>query len=500
MSISRVVVRGTTRILAGSLVARVLDFAFFLMLARALGVDGFGLFSFATSYTLLFGVLADLGVTTVVTRDAARAALDRRRLLADALGLKIALALVSLAGAALVAQLPALSGKGALETIVWLTLAVILNSAAVLFEGFLKVAGRAGAVGLAVVTRSAVNLGCALLFVRLGLGVRGASLSCVVAAVAHLLVAIGLCRGVWAAPAAPAAPDRGVWIANPLVARERAAALLRDALPLALSSAFIGVYFRVDSVLLQAFKGQEAVGLYGGIYRFFEAFTLIAAAYHSVVFPYMARAADGPSEALRVLWRKSFRAHLLVSLGAAVFVTLEAHRLVVAVLGPPYASGALGLAVLVWAVPGSLLAATLFNLLVALNRHHAAARAVGITAAFNVALNLALIPRWSLLGASVATVASEVVCFALLLRAFGATVPRLDLGGIAWRPAVAAAALGGVLAVLGRFVPIGTLGLLIALAVTAVVYPALLAALRAVGREDAELLLDSIPSRLRPRR
>lgn len=56
MSVARAVVRASSRVLAGSLVARALDFVFFMVLARTLGVERFGLFAFALSYTMLFGV------------------------------------------------------------------------------------------------------------------------------------------------------------------------------------------------------------------------------------------------------------------------------------------------------------------------------------------------------------------------------------------------------------------------------------------------------------
>jgi len=488
MSVARAIVRGTSRVLAGSVVARVLDFAYFLLLARALGVQRFGLLAFAIAYTLMFGVLADLGITTVFTRDVAREPRRARALLGDAVALKLVLGAATIAGSALVCRWTRLAGAEVTVPLLLLATSLVLTSFAVLFQGLLKAANRGGAVGVAVATKSLVTLGSGAMLLASGAGLRGAALAFVIGSVAQLAVSVAPCRDLLAA-ADPAPPG---WRAG---RSQRARGLLAAALPLAVSGAFITLYFRVDSVLLQAMKGAADVGLYGGVYRFFEAVTLVGAAYHSIAFPYMARAADGPPETLRVMWRRSFRAHLIVSLGLAVFATAFARPIVTLLLGPAYAPAAGALAVLIWAAPGSLVAATLFHLLVAQGRPAAAARAVGITAAFNVALNLALIPAWSYRGAAVATVASELVCFVLLYRAFGARVPRPGIAAVVWRPAAAAVLFAGALAYAAPRVPAGTPAFAIACAACAAAWSLLLVATRAVGRDDWELLRAALPGR-----
>ena len=60
---------------------------------------------------------------------------------------------------------------------------------------------------------------------------------------------------------------------------------------------------------------------------------LISAAYRSVLFPVMARAADGPREALGVLCRKSLRLHLLFTVGVAVFISFQARQVIEVILG-----------------------------------------------------------------------------------------------------------------------------------------------------------------------
>src|SRR5438874_2892996 len=82
-SLSAAIARGTLRLLFGQLASRLVEFALYLLLARRLGVEGFGFYMYALSFTLLFSVLADCGVSTVLTREVARAPQRTRALLGD---------------------------------------------------------------------------------------------------------------------------------------------------------------------------------------------------------------------------------------------------------------------------------------------------------------------------------------------------------------------------------------------------------------------------------
>jgi O-antigen/teichoic acid export membrane protein len=237
--------------------------------------------------------------------------------------------------------------------------------------------------------------------------------------------------------------------------------LLREAAPLALSGAFIAVYFRMDSVLLNACQGATAVGLYGSVYRFFEAFVLLSAAYRSVLFPVMARVADGPAGSLGPLCRKSLRLHLMFTVGIAVFFTFQAKQIVTLVLGPQYVAAAPALAVLMWALPGAFMADTLLHLLAAQRLQGLSARAVAITAVFNVGLNLAVIPFFSLYGAATVTVLSELLSFGLMYFYFSRTVPRISLLGVARAPVIAGVISGAALVVLAPLDPGGLQGLVV---------------------------------------
>ncbi len=121
------------------------------------------------------------------------------------------------------------------------------------------------------------------------------------------------------------------------------------------------------------------------------------------------------------------------------------------------------------------------------------------TAVFNVLLNLALIPRWSFLGAAAATALSEALCFALLFAAFRAQVALRGLAAAAAPPLAAGALLAGALAVVTRLAPASPLALVLVAAGCVPLYAGALLATRAVGGPELAVLRALLPARSRVR-
>lgn len=509
MSRAHAIAQQAVRLFTGTLLAKALDLALYLLLAQALGATRFGQYMFALSFTLLFNALGDLGLSTVFTREVARAPGHVREWLRACLTLKLGFSVIVLVAVPLAARF----GPGGSESLVLvmpIVIGMLLNSTALLFDGLLRAAGRAGRSGMNLTLQSVAALACGALLLRLGLGPRAGAYAFLVGAIVRSLSAFVWSRDLWSrgALAASAAREPGCAEGEGATAsvneRDAVAAtlapatvrygmLIREAFPLALSGIFIALYFRIDSVVLRTLRGDQAVGLYAGAYRMFEAFAMLAVTFRTVLFPFMARTADGPGGSLAVLCRKSIRLHLLFTFGVAVFFTFEAPAIVRVVLGPGYAAAAPALAILMWALPGSYMADTLLFLLTAQRRQSLGTWAVGITAAFNITLNLLLVPHLSFLGSSAATVASEWLSFALLFAMFQRAAPVPGIVTVVWRPIVAGAALAAVLAATSSWVPHGIAGLAIAGVGSLAAYALVLGALGAFGQEDLALLRGVLP-------
>jgi stage V sporulation protein B len=172
----------------------------------------------------------------------------------------------------------------------------------------------------------------------------------------------------------------------------------------------------------------------------------------------------------------------------AIGVPLAAGGLVVApqvidlVAGDDFAEAADPLRILLFAGALAAVSGLLGYALIAGGRQTSALRLALAALVLNLALNLALVPSLGIEAAAAVAVASELVMVAgglWLVRRELALTPRF---GVAWRVALAAAVMAGVLAL----VPVESLAVLIPLGV--VVYGAVLFAVGGVDRRALELL------------
>lgn len=73
------------------IIQKVLAFVYFAFLARGLGVEDQGKYTFAFSFTTIFSVFVDVGLASVLTREIAKDREQTKKILANVLGVKLIL-------------------------------------------------------------------------------------------------------------------------------------------------------------------------------------------------------------------------------------------------------------------------------------------------------------------------------------------------------------------------------------------------------------------------
>jgi len=187
-----------------------------------------------------------------------------------------------------------------------------------------------------------------------------------------------------------------------------------DVWPIGVGIVLSALYFRLDLFFVEHWHGLEAVARYNAVFRLVEALRLFPAAALAVVFPLLCRARD-----VRPLVRLG-GGLLAAGVVAAIAVAGPAGWLVILFYGPDYAAAVPAFRVLLLAVPLFFLNYALTHQLIGWDRQGAYARVTAAALVVNVGLNLALVPRFGVIGAGWATVATEVVvtagCALALLR------------------------------------------------------------------------------------
>jgi len=232
-------------------------------------------------------------------------------------------------------------------------------------------------------------------------------------------------------------------------ARVRRAGLLqtgRLSVPLGILTVVSMVLFRVDQVILDALKGEQAVGTYAAAYKLLETTTFVAWAVSRAVFPVMS-AAKEPWRVRQAL-EQGIAAVSLFFVPLGVGLWFEAGPVLRLLYGARYVAE--GTSVARWLAPSPLLFAIAFlglYALVARERRWQVVVAAVVATVSNIGLNLVLIPHLAGTGAAIATTISyaveAVLVLGLCVRAIGWAAIHTAVA----LPAAAAVPLAAVIAV-----------------------------------------------------
>ena len=478
---------------------RSIDFAFALVMLRILRPEGAGNYTTAIVIWGWFEILTNFGLNTFLTREVARQPEDTRRYLFNTSLLRIGLALL---GIPLMAGFLALFQASidpplTVDTLVVIGLLYIgllpgslSTGLSALFYAFEKAEHPATITTISTMLKA--SLGLAALLVGAGIvGLAG------VAIVVNMITLTILLALAWRTlpHLRQKAPLRIDW--------KLQQHMLGESFPLMINHLLATLFFRIDVVLLQAFRGPATVGRYSTSYKWLDALNIIPAFFTLAMFPVMSRQAREDRPGLLRAYVLSIKLMVSLALPAAVGITALARALIGLLGGSEYLpDGAVALQLIIWSIPVGWINSVTQYVLIALDRQRILTRAFVVGVVFNVGTNLIFMPVYGFRAAAILTFFSELtllVAFYLTLRRALAdarpagqrqTVPWLH---ILWRPVLATAVMAA--AVLGML-SLG-LGALLAVLVGGLVYLVALVVVRPFTAEEVAQIEPLIPGKLR---
>ena len=219
-------------------------------------------------------------------------------------------------------------------------------------------------------------------------------------------------------------------------------------------------------------SGDYATGLYKSAYNIINVFTTFFVVYQSVVFPVMSKFFKESQDLIKVSYELSVKYLLLIIIPLSVGVFYYARPLVDLIYRNQYSLASTPVQILIWTVLFLFINGTASVLLNAIDKEKTVTKIYIIAAAFNVCLNMVLIPAYSYDGAAIATVLSEILITFLTLYYIFKTDYKPDLNLL--KNIIKLIACGIILAVVLYYIhvsmwlaiPIGLIVYLIALLIT----------------------------------
>jgi O-antigen/teichoic acid export membrane protein len=470
-SVTRRVARNTAYLALADVAGKVMVFFFYVLAARHLGVEKYGVLSFALAFTTMLGVLTDLGLGTIATREIARNPGQAQSQFSSALTIRlVASALVAVIVVALVNLL---GYPGTTVRVVYIcSVCVVTNAVTSLFCAVFQGFERMGLLALNRISQTAVLVVGAFLLLHGPAVTERYAVLYVVAAVVSVLLA-----GINAAPRLVRLKlsfDVGHWWR-----------LLRASTPIGLATVFTMFYYWVGTTMLSKMAGDAAVGSYSAAYRVANGLAFVGFAFSGAVYPLFSRLVASSSERLARALELSVKYMVMLALPVAAFGTVFATSVVLLLYGRVYYGAVPVLRLLVWWGAFASVNSLLSNYLISRGRSGVVTAQTGVSLAVNLGLNLVLIPVLGGLGAALSIVASETIGL-VYLAASHSRVPqhvqaRSVFGGVL-RVLVALVAALPVAAVVARW------NWVAGFAAGLATYVVLLVATGALGRQDTKML------------
>jgi O-antigen/teichoic acid export membrane protein len=365
-------------------------------IARYLGPEQFGLFSFASAFVGMFGAVAGLGLQSIVVRDIVSDPACKEETLGTA-------AVLQLLGGFLAygCVLGAIFMLRPEDTLAMLLVAIIGSMMLFRFSDVALYWFESQVLSKYIVW---VQNGCFLIFaaIKVGLIVSNAPLLAFAWATAAeaLLVAllIFFMLGL-----------RGPKLQQLRFSLLRAKTLFTDSWPLLLSGMAIMGYMKIDQIMLGQMLGDDAVGIYSAAVRISEVWYYIPMMIVASVFPIILEAKKRDESQYLERLQRLYDLMVCLSVAIALPMTFISTPLVVALFGPAYAESGPILAIHIWASVFVFLGVASNLWFVAENKLMLSFWRTFSGLIVNVFLNFLLIPKFGAVGAAVATVIANLV-------------------------------------------------------------------------------------------
>lgn len=501
MSIAKKILSNTAVQVAGRGFNALLSIFILRLITGFLAVEMYGYYTSIYDFLAFFGIAADLGLFTIAVREMGKGQRDRSFIASNILGMRMFLAMTSMALAVIVAfMIPAHAGTPMGVGIAIASMAVFLGimhgTVSTVLQVELKM--ERATIGLVLGKVFTVLWMIAVVYWwHAGDRSMQAFYQLMVAGVVGNLVAF-LYTFCYAARHAKFRPqfDPGYW-------KE----IMTTSAPYGLALILNMVYFRIDGLMILYMKGPQEAAFYGPAVRVMEILSIIPVYFMNSVLPTLSKAVAEAGQVARVtaakvrnILKHSFSFLWLLALPMVSGLALVAYPVIALISDNPellsdVSAGIYGadwaLQILAFAMGFAFLNALFTYSMVAVNRQNMLLWINGSAAIFNIVANYFVIPNLGIRGAALTSVATE----AFILTAAFLVARRYVQFSFDWKlmgkVLLAVAAMTGVVWYLRDsaydLFGLKNLGILLVAGLGAVVYAGILLALKAVPWEAMRL-------------
>lgn len=363
-------------------------------LARYLGPEQFGLFSYAIAFVALFGAVAGLGLGGIVVRDLVRAPEIANDTLGTSFLLQIIGGLLAFFLAVVAIFITRPDDQLSILMVTVLGFAMVFKSTEVVkywFESQVQ-----SKYSVWVENSAFLLFACVKVVLILG---QASLMAFVWTLFAEGVVVAAALLGVYV--------WRGGHLNEWRSSQIRAKTLLKDSWPLIVSGLAVIIYMRIDQIMLGQMLGNESVGIYSAAVRISEVWYFIPMAIVASVFPFLMQNQD---QAVFVKnFQRLFDLMFAISFPMTLLIATFSSLIIRFMFGVEYQDASSVLSVYAWAILFAFLGVPAGRWYLYADLQKLALVRTTLGAVVNVLLNMVLIPLYGSVGAAYATLVAIVI-------------------------------------------------------------------------------------------
>jgi len=367
-----------------------------IWVARYLGPDRFGLLSYAQAFVGLFAAVASLGLDGIVVRELVKHPHLETKLLSTAFILKLIGAVLTLIFLAVAVNFT--------SNDTYTNMLVFIIASAVIFKSFnvIDLYFQAKVMSKYVVYANSMALLLSSA-IKIYLVLNKAPLEAFAWMVLFdaIIMALGYLYWFWKI-------KKDFFILHLQMDWQLAKTLLSDSWPLIFSSIVVAIYMRIDQVMIKEMLDAEAVGNYAAAVRLSEAWYFIPMVISSSLFPAIINAKKISEELYYNRLQKLYDLMVMVAVVIAIPTTFLSSWIIALLYGKEYIEASSVLMIHIWAgvFVGLGVASSRWFIAENLQIHSLYRTLSGVI--INILLNYFLIPLFSIYGAAIATLISQI--------------------------------------------------------------------------------------------
>lgn len=398
MSIYKQFFKNTSILGIGKIIENILTYLIIILISRELGAQGLGQYSFLFAFSTIFIILTDIGLADMFLKDLSKNFTKAKKYLNNIITFKLLLITITLTAYLIIIQF---IGKN--ELIPALIIVVIIHSLTTLnylFTNLLRIKHKSLTLSISsLVERTITFIGAAIILP-------------ITKNLTHFMLILLLSNIIYIT--ITYISTKKYFQFKLTLNKTFLKSLLKKSYPFMLIGIFMIIYVELDSIMLSFMQTDIIVGWYNAGYKLINVLNIIPVLILTFGYPIFAQLYKTNKQEFKHFFEQTLYYSLLIIIPIATGVLFIGERILNFIYHFNSPESALAFKILIIAEIFVFLTTIMGYMMASADNQKTFAKISGSGALLNIILNFALIPKYSLYGAAIATTTTYLIMFILM--------------------------------------------------------------------------------------